>query len=940
MRTKGTSLLLLGLLAGLVPAQEHKVPGSGTDHWAFQPMRRTVPPEVKDPEWSRNPVDRFVSDRLQREGLSPAPRADRRTLLRRATHTLLGLPPTEQQLDAFLADPRDTDTALAGLVDELLASPHYGERWARHWLDLARYSDSNGLDENLAFASAWRYRDWVVEALNADMPYRDFVTMQLAGDQLPGAATDPDCQVATGFLSLGPRMLAEQDKEKLQLDVVDEQVDLVGRTFLGLTLGCARCHDHKFDPVPTSDYYAIAGIFRSTKNFEHLGHVSAWLEQPVETAEAAALRKERTAAAKAAEESLAATERSVREQALQVLGSSAADHLAAADALRGRMVLRQAEEATRTNLRKDANNWGSAECTVLHSGRGGEQFVEFELEGLSPGPHVLVARYAAQDSRPMRLLLDGTVVAENALGGTTGGWKPDHQRWRTVATLDLRGPRHLLRLERKDAVPHLDQFALLPSGALPGHLLTGAVVHAALDLVEGREPVLQPWLAPKDTAAEGDNSPAALARRELLGGAPPADGSLLASYRDLFARTTTEWLRARQAESDPNKDVTPADPLLAACATLLFGKDGWFALPADELVRVLPVTEGERVASARMAAERARAAVPPAPPTAMCVRDDTVVDLPVMNRGNHLTPAAQPTARGFLSITASLVPPPELPKDRSGRLQLAEWMFAPEHPLTARVMVSRIWQGHFGHGLVRSPSNVGPRGDTPSHPELLDWLAREFQASGWSLKAMHRLLLTSRTWQQQVVANPEAELKDPDNRLLWSQHRRRLDAESARDAVFAVAGTLDRTVGGSLLQAGNRDYVTNDQSGNRARYDAPRRALYLPIIRNAMYDWFSAFDYGDPSVHLEQRPSSATALQALQLMNSPMVLAQADALAARLGDGTVDERIHRAWRAVLARSAEPEELAGARSFLGTGDAAAWSRLCHALFCTNEFLYLD
>ena len=942
MKTTGTSLLLLGLLAGLAPAQAPHEPADDPALWAFQAMRRTPPPEVQDRDFSRNPVDRFVLDRLQREGLAPAPRADRRTLLRRATFTLLGLPPTVEQLDAFLSDPRDTDAAFAAVVDELLASPHYGERWARHWLDLARYSDSNGLDENLAFANAWRYRDWVVKALNADMPYRQFATMQLAGDQMPEAATDPDCHVATGFLALGPRMLAEQDKDKLQLDVVDEQVDLVGRTFLGLTIGCARCHDHKFDPVPTSDYYALAGIFRSTKNFEHLGHVSAWLERPVETAEAGALRKEREAAAAEAERQLAATERAIRAQAQETLAATSADYLLAAEAMRATMQRHQAEDAARTNLRADAKRYGSAECTVLHSGQGGEQFVEFELRVPSPGSHVLAVRYAAEQSRPMRLLLDGKEVAPEVLKETTGGWMPQHQQWRTVATLDLPNASHVLRLERQDAIPHLDQFVLLPQDRLPVGLLPGSVMLAALDLVEAREPVLAAWIDPQGVSAAPADGVAAAVAREVLGeGTAAGDRAALANrHQQLFVRAAAAFLAARRAEADPTKDVKLADPVLEACAQLLFGKGGWFALRAEELARTLPGAEADRLASARLAAERARAAVPPAPPTAMCVRDDSIVDLPVMMRGNHLAPAPQPTPRGFLSVTAGLVAPPVLPKDRSGRLELAQWMFDPEHPLTARVMVSRIWQGHFGHGLVRSPSNVGPRGDKPSHPELLDWLAREFQAQGWSLKAMHRLVLTSRTWQQQVVANPAAALKDPDNRLLWSQHRRRLDAESARDAVLAVAGTLDRTLGGNLLQAGNRDYVTNDQSGNRARYEAPRRALYLPIIRNAMYDWFTAFDYGDPSVHIEQRPASATALQALQLMNSPLVMAQADAMATSLAQGSPEERIRAIWRHALLRDPAPEEQAAARTFLGAADPADWSRLCHAVICTNEFLYLD
>ena len=341
--------------------------------WALRPLRAVAPPTASDPVWNAHPIDRFVHAAAAGRDLVPAPLADRRTLLRRASFTLTGLPPTAAEVEAFVADPADDDTAFARVVDRLLASPHHGEHQARHWLDLARYSDSNGLDENLAFANAWRYRDWVVQAHNQDLPYDRFVAMQIAGDLLvEDPAVGVEGYVATGFLALGPRMLAEQDKEKLVLDTVDEQVDLVGRTVLGLTIGCARCHDHKFDPIPTADYYALAGVFRSSKSFHNLDHVSRWFDREAASDAAVAARKAAEARRGEAEKAYTAAAAAAAAQLRDRLVGDAGRYLLAGHELLMRSLFTQAEAAVATSLGADDRNYGDAATTILHTQRGGE----------------------------------------------------------------------------------------------------------------------------------------------------------------------------------------------------------------------------------------------------------------------------------------------------------------------------------------------------------------------------------------------------------------------------------------------------------------------------------------------------------------------------------------------------------------------------------------
>ena len=698
--TKAEVELLKGWIdAGAVmPEKFEQVKRTSSDHWSFQPVKSVeVPPVAGD--WVENPVDAFVLARLKAAGLKPAEPADRRMLIRRVTFDLTGLPPTPAEIENFLND--SSPGAYERLVDRLLASSAYGERWGRHWLDVVRYADSNGLDENVAHGNAWRYRDYVIAAFNSDKPYNEFVREQLAGDLLP--ADDLQARnenlIATGFLSLGPKVLAEVDKTKMEMDIIDEQLDTLGKAFMGLTLGCARCHDHKFDPLTTEDYYSLAGIFKSTRTMETFKTIAKWQEHEIATAEQ----------------------------------------------------LKQKEQHQQQVKAK------SGEI---------EQFVKAANEAL------------------VSSMAEGAKLPE----------KPEEQ----------------------------------------------------------------------------------------------------------YPEETKKQLKALRDE-------------LAA------------------LQKAAPVI-----------------------PTAMGVSEGKATDIPVHQRGSHLSlgkivPRRMPEVVVLSERTT-------IPEEESGRRQLAEWLVDPEHPLTSRVIVNRVWRWHFGRGLVESTDNFGELGTEPSHPELLDWLAGQLMDSGWSLKSLHRLILLSNAYRQSSSADAEVSRKaavvDPENRLLWRANVRRLEAEAIRDSLLAVAGTLDREMNGSRLNTENYKHIFDHTSKDNTRYDFPCRSVYLPIVRNNMYDLFQLFDYTDSSMVNGNRNTSTVAPQALFLMNSDLIAESAKAFAARLlGDSPSDaERIRQMYLLGFGRLPTPGEISRSETFLKSfrealadqpeaqeAERNAWATLCQVLLVSNEFV---
>ncbi len=795
-------------------------------HWAFQPMSRpVVPPSAK------NPIDHFISEKLGQAGLALSPEADARKLIRRVSLDLTGMPATPEETEAFAADP--SPEAYQAIVKRLLASPHHGERWGRHWLDVARYADSNGSEVDHAMANAWRYRDYVIRSINADKPFDRFLREQIAGDLLPDA--DDDSLTATGFLMLGPKALADLDKARLTADVIDEQVDTVSRAFIGMTMGCARCHDHKFDPLSAADYYAMSGIFSSTKTMDVSKRVATWTDRPL--------------GGSAAQELFASLGREVGE-----LRKQRAD-IATSGGKAGRKTLApgadylvvEAEHFTTGNVSVESDSLGRG-IGVIRTRTEYPDHIEYEFELPEEGDYQIELRYAAKESRPTQLLVNGNLETEEAAAEVTGNWTPQAQRWFVQGTYRFQKGKNTLTFHRDGPVPIFDK-----------------------------------WIIGKPRAqAYSETAPEAKA-----GFAMEDDGK-----------------KARLKEMDAA--IAKAEDRLAAV------------------------------------------------PKVMVPLEGTVADAPILIRGNPATPGTA-VARGFPKIVTN-VEMPAPGAETSGRKELADWLAHPDHPLTARVIVNRVWLWHFGEGLVRSPDNFGLRGETPSHPELLDWLSVWFIENGWSLKKLHELICNSATYRQAVIAKAPAQ--DPENRLFSGFPRRRLEAEVLRDSMLAISAKLDTTMGGSLMTVQDRTYANGGNApadiAKKMNYGSPRRSVYVPIIRNALYDFFGAFDYPNPGVITGQRAQTTVAPQALFLMNSPFVLEQAAALADRIGkmDGDDEARARAAWQLVLSRPARADEISRALAYVNAlegdlralGDESprrsAWTRMCQTLFASNEFLYLQ
>jgi hypothetical protein len=978
--------------------------------WAFQPVRRESPPEVNNPTWLRSAIDAFIHAELDGKGLVPAREADRRTLLRRVTLNLIGMPPTPEELDDFLVDP--AADALERVVDRLLASPRYGERWARHWLDVARYADSNGLDENLAYANAYRYRDYVVKAMREDKPYDRFLVEQIAGDLLePDADINPgssvvrddsfDELVATGFLCLGAKMLAEDDPVKMQMDIIDEQVDTVARAFMGLTMGCARCHDHKYDPLTTDDYYGLAGVFKSTQTMDTFTVVARWHERRLATPDQERQRNELQQLADQSRQAMDKLKADITEKILDDARTHAVAYLLAAtrelqlaDRLkaakpRGEFPtaneipgahLIEAEDFVRGNVQKDRETYGREIGVLVNRGET-PNFAEYEVETDTAGLYQFELRYAAASSRPVKLLVNGTMVKTNVAGQVTGSWGPETQTWFVESFVSLNAGRNVLRLEQPQFFPHIDKLLLTPADATDAawQSTTGSTISSGVGEPRLIASITQQWIkALQESRNEPDSiltawnqflsdrqltaKPAATDKGvvRLLGETQPGSLAELAHrYEQLFAETMQSWREL--TATDKEAQLLP-DPVLEDARKLLFGMKGPFKVPKD-VEAFFPAEVVRQLTSLRDELNSRELAIPKYPET-MAVADAKPENLKIHLRGSHLT-LGREVSRHWPRVLKRRDEPNDL-MDGSGRLQLARWLANADHPLTSRVMVNRLWQWHFGQGLVRSPDNFGRLGERPSHPALLDWLADEFSGRrsafrdnprSWSLKAVHRLLISSSVYRQSTQPNATAALIDPENRLLWRFHRQRMDAEVLRDSLLSLGGRLDETPGGTLLPTANRAYVTSTANVNPEIYNSSRRSIYLPVVRSALFEVFTAFDFADPSTLMGQRDQTTVAPQALFLMNSGFVLDQVRNLAKRLLDQTdLDQpgRIRYLYQLCYCRNPSEAEVDRAIGYLDRVrlalmelepaavdiDARIWTSLCRAVLSANEFLYTE
>ena len=926
---------------------EYVVKPEQKSFWSFQPIRKTAPPAVKNKVWVKSPIDNFVLAKLEEKGLKPAPAAQRRTLIRRAYFDLIGLPPAPDEVVSFVMDK--APDAYEKLIDRLLASPQYGERWGRRWLDVARYADSNGLDENIAFGNAWRYRDYVIAAFNKDKPYNEFIKEQIAGDLMP--AEDDDIRneriTATGFLSLGAKVLAEPDKPKMLMDIVDEQIDTTSKAVMGITVSCARCHDHKFDPIPTKDYYALAGIFKSTRTMVNLNTVAKVYQRPLASKEVGAATKLKQEDVKKAEAEVKKIAGAANADLKVGFKRDAGKYLLAGWELAHqpglysvaekpekpgdpqRMVI-EAEKFNRGNFNRDFEAYGKG-IGVIHTANS--DFAEWDIAIPAGGSYQLEFRYAAQDARPVRLKLNGKVIMENALGKATGSWGPDGQKWEPQGIFAFEMGKNTLRLEAKGAIPHIDKLLIV-----------------AMTMPAGKGEATAPRTA-EQIATQHDLNPAVLkAWAKVLHA--ELENPAFQSWQALGALATMELAAAAEKLALRLADEKDAEfePLRKAF------KDpkGPSALP-DKPEAYYPAAAKAMLATANETLKKAQDAVPQLPMTIAVEEAAKIENVKVHIRGSTQN-LGDEVPRHFLTFVGAESHPP-LSGKSSGRLEFAAWLTSTKHPLTARVAVNRLWQGHFGEGLARVPDNFGKMGEKPSHPELLDWLAATFMENGWSMKKIHRMIMLSNTYRMSSALDGKAYQLDPENRLLWRMNRRRLEVEPFRDALLKVGGNLEPTMGGSLLTAKDADYVTNDQSRDAAQYTAPRRSIYLPVIRNSVFDMFQAFDFGDPSAVNAKRASTTVAPQALYVMNSPFVMEQAKSFASDLLSHTAmteAQRIRAAYLKAFGRSPEPAETTRATSFLARysdklaaiePDEAkrklkAWQGFCQVLLASNEFIYVD
>ncbi len=747
-----------GTNAAKLVRSEMKVSDADRQHWSFLSLRQVVPPSVKDKAWVRTPVDQFIRHAQEAKVILPSTPADARTLVRRIYFDLIGLPPTPEEMARWNARIGKSGEAVRELVDELLASPHYGERWARHWLDVARYADSNGMESDNDRPNAYRYRDFVIRALNEDLPYHTFIRWQLAGDEI--APDKSEAIAATGFIAAGvnaglPDKLMEEEKLRNRANELDDMVSTTGQAMLGLTLACARCHDHKYDPLPTRDYYRLMRIFNSGDRTEV--PLTPPAEVKARATAMAAWKKESDAAVKERDEWL--------KQARQP----------AADKLR-------ADRITKLKITDDEKN-------------------------------ILLEK---RDDAAAKKLAD--------------------------------------RFKKELKIEDSDYVSALAAGE------------------QAR------W-------KELDGRVKAIARSK------PAELPLAFAFADFAPEPRESWFfergnfMARQEKMD-----------LGFLTVLTTGKT------ADDYWKTARDTK---------------------------LRDDSTQQ----------------------------------------RRALADWMTDPDHgagTLLARVMVNRVWQHHFGEGLVRTASDFGTRGEPPTHPELLEWLTGEFIRSGWSVKHLHRLIVNSATYQQASAFDEEKSAIDPGTRLLWRRHPLRLESETLRDSMLAVADTLNPTVFGpgfkppipaEALQARNvKDpYPSNAKDTPETR----RRTIYMFHKRVVQYPLMQAFDAPDAQQSCGRRMNTTVAPQALSLLNDPFVRLRAEELAGRLqaraGPGA-DAQIQLAFQLCLGRAPAPDELADARVFISSQIAARAQRdakqppaaaqrlalidFCQSLFGLNEFIYVD
>ncbi len=877
--------------------------------WSFRPLSQVTPPPTSNDPWGRSPIDRFLKAKLEAKGLRPNPPGDRRSLIRRASFDLVGLPPSPEAVEAFVNDK--SPDAFEKVVNQLLDSPGYGERWARHWLDLARFAESHGYEHDYDRPTAYHYRDFVVRALNEDMPYDRFVKLQVAGDEIE--PTNPEALMATGFLAAGVHstQITANTAEKERYDELDDMAATLGTSMLGLTVGCARCHDHKFDPIPTRDYYKLVATFTTTVRSE--------VELDLNPAKTRQLRADyETAHAKVVD----ARDKFVRDQ------------------LPARL-----ESWLKTDPKVNRPRWLTLEASAITSKAGAKFTRQPDGSYLANGPnpnedtYTFEARTILRGITGLKLeaLADKSMVKRGPGRAVNGNFALSDLK---VSVKPSSGEAILVKLVRPRAT--FEQ--------------KGLPVAAALDDDPHSAWAIDPQFGKDHAAVFEFDKPVEL------------DGEATLTITLTFACNTGHTIGRPRLSITTEPGTVPIDGEALPQAQLARLEDALKTTPADRtpdqraaLLDHFRKVDPETVALDRSVRESEAKAPKPVmtkvliagegvPPLRLHSQGADFFDKTYLLKRGDLAQKQGEIASGFLQVLTSAsegekrwaTSPPSESKQSYRRTALAKWLTDVDGGagnLLARVIVNRLWQHHFGRGLVATPSDFGTQGEKPTHPELLDFLAAELIREGWRLKPIHRLILTSDAYQQSTAFDESRAKVDPENLLRWRNTPRRLEAEAIRDAMLAVSGTLDPTPFGP----GSLDESMK------------RRSLYFTVKRSHLIPIMTLFDAPDALQGLGQRSATTVAPQALALLNHPQVRGYAQAFAKRVrpsAEVPIEKAIGQAYRLALARSPAPEELAEDLSFVksqaeaykaaGHADPeiAALADFCQALMGLNEFIYVE
>ncbi|EMI18851.1 secreted protein containing DUF1549 [Rhodopirellula maiorica SM1] len=792
------------------------------EHWSFRPVKRPS---------SANSIDGFVHTRLASVGLEPSPPSDRRVLIRRLFLVMHGLPPTPEQVDDFVND--QSPDAWQGLVDEVLASDRYGERWASHWLDIVRFAETNGFETNRERPTAWRYRDWVIDSLNADKPYDEFVRQQIAGDAL-------DEPIGTGFLVAGPMDLVKGKDPKLtqmqRQNELDDIINTCGTAFLGLTTGCARCHNHKFDPITQKDYYAMQAVFAGVQHGEATLPLSEQTQRRIEAIKLEANQ--------------------IRQRLAKYLSTNAD--------MSNKKPNQSATLRDRVTAKHNVESFAPREA----------KFVRFTIEATNAGEPCI---------DELEIYSGDNNVALASLGA------------KATSSGDFQHPKHKL--------PHINDGKYGNSHSWIASTRTGGWIQIEL-----------PELTLIDRIEWARDRNGEFADR------------VATQYRIEWASEPSQWhLVASSADRLPPEKLLPDSK----------------SQPARYVFTSIPVDEAEQGRAWLSRLNQIEA------------EQKRIQQRPRAWIGTFRQPGAtyrlyrgEPDAKrervspDAIDAFTSLDLEQDAP-ERLRRLAFANWIAAKENPLTARVIVNRLWQFHFGIGIVDTPSDFGRNGTPPSHPELLDWLACELVDNGWSLKHIHRLILGSATWQRSSRPTPAGTKVDANTRMLWRFPSRRLEAEAIRDSVLAVSGVLDlATLGGPGFSAFEVQLENVRHYHPKQEYGPSdwRRMIYMTKVRQEKDHVFGAFDCPDASMVMPKRSRSTTPQQALNLLNSRFVMQQAEILAKRIQSEAKTERkqVIRAWQLCFQRSPSEQEIADSERFIEQEGMVQFTR---AILNANEFVFI-